>query len=82
MKITIPTYNRAFAEDVLKGLTDKKKHLSSRYFYDDEGSHIFQQIMKMPEYYLTRCEMDIFTSKTAEIALAIRSKQTGDSARM
>lgn len=67
MKITIPTYNRAFAEDVLKGLTDKKKHLSSRYFYDDEGSHIFQQIMKMPEYYPTDCEFEILSEQSEEI---------------
>ena len=67
MKITIPTYNRAFAEDVLKGLTDNKKHLSSRYFYDDEGSHIFQQIMKMPEYYPTDCEFEILSEQSEEI---------------
>ena len=67
MKITIPTYNRAFAEDVLKGLTDKKKHLSSRYFYDDEGSHIFQQIMKMPEYYPADCEFEILSEQSEEI---------------
>lgn len=67
MKMTIPTYNPAFAEDVLKGLTDKKKHLSSRYFYDDEGSRIFQQIMEMPEYYPTKCEFEILSEQSEQI---------------
>jgi len=65
--MTIPTYNPAFAEDVLKGLTDKKKHLSSRYFYDDEGSRIFQQIMEMPEYYPTKCEFEILSEQSEQI---------------
>lgn len=67
MKISTPTYNKAFAEDVLKGLTDEKKHLSSRYFYDDEGSHIFQQIMEMPEYYPTNCEFEILSEQSGKI---------------
>lgn len=48
-----------FAENVLKGLKSTPKYLSSKYFYDDKGSKIFQQIMQMPEYYLTQCEQDI-----------------------
>jgi len=67
MKTTTQTYNIAFAQDVLKGLTDEKKHLSSRYFYDDEGSHIFQQIMKMSEYYPTDCEFEILSEQSEEI---------------
>ncbi len=49
-----------FAEDVLKGLSASPKYLSSRYFYDDEGSRLFQAIMDLPEYYLTRAEMRVF----------------------
>jgi L-histidine N-alpha-methyltransferase len=49
-----------FAEDVLAGLSSTPKALSSKYFYDDEGSRLFQEIMKLPEYYLTGCEMGIF----------------------
>lgn len=67
MQTTTTTYNKAFAEDVLKGLTDTKKHLSSRYFYDDEGSHIFQQIMEMPEYYPTNCEFEILSQQSGKI---------------
>jgi L-histidine N-alpha-methyltransferase len=56
-----------FASDVLDGLSARPKHLSSKYFYDDEGSRLFQEIMKLPEYYLTRCELEIFREQTGEI---------------
>ncbi|MEZ5344495.1 MAG: L-histidine N(alpha)-methyltransferase [Pyrinomonadaceae bacterium] len=56
-----------FAEDILEGLSDTPKRLSSKYFYDDEGSRLFQQIMKLPEYYLTRSEYEIFSRQTEEI---------------
>ena len=56
-----------FAEDVLKGLSSTPKELSSKYFYDDEGSRLFQEIMKLPEYYLTGCEQEIFETQTDAI---------------
>lgn len=66
-----------FAEDVLSGLSSTPKHLSSRYFYDDEGSRLFMEIMKLPEYYLTRAEMKIFTEQTAAICDAFTSGADG-----
>ena len=59
-----------FAESVLRGLSSTPKQLSSRYFYDDEGSRLFQEIMKLPEYYPTRAEMKIFTENTRGIGEA------------
>lgn len=59
-----------FAEDVLHGLTSTPKRLSSKYFYDDEGSRLFQEIMKLPEYYPTRAEYKLFTDQTDQIANA------------
>ena len=59
-----------FAEDVLRGLSSTPKQLSSRYFYDDEGSRLFMEIMKLPEYYPTRAEMKIFTERTDAICEA------------
>jgi dimethylhistidine N-methyltransferase len=56
-----------FAEAVLRGLSSTPKELSSKYFYDDEGSRLFQEIMKLPEYYLTGCEHKIFTSQNEAI---------------
>ena len=56
-----------FAQDVFKGLSSSPKFLSSMYFYDDRGSEIFQDIMRMPEYYLTDCELEIFQNQKAHI---------------
>jgi L-histidine Nalpha-methyltransferase len=64
-----------FLDDVLTGLQSTPKHLSSKYFYDKKGDELFQKIMAMPEYYLTRCELDIFRNKTAEIADCIKAHQ-------
>ena len=60
-----------FANDVLMGLTNVNKRLSSKYFYDDNGSRIFQEIMKMPEYYLTDCEYEILSLQANQIYKAL-----------
>lgn len=65
-----------FRKDVLDGLLLPQKKLSSKYFYDKDGDRLFQQIMAMPEYYLTNCELDIFKNKTAELAKNIIADQT------
>lgn len=60
------------AEDVLEGLSATHKYLSSKYFYDDEGSRLFQKIMALPEYYLTNCEHEILRQKGNEIYRALQ----------
>ncbi|WP_312822798.1 L-histidine N(alpha)-methyltransferase [Epilithonimonas sp.] len=60
-----------FQKDILEGLSMSPKKLSSKYFYDKNGDRLFQQIMAMPEYYLTDCELDIFKNKTDRLATAI-----------
>jgi len=57
-----------FAKEVQKGLTSFPKHLSSKYFYDETGDTLFQDIMAMPEYYLTDAEFEILEQQKAEIA--------------
>jgi L-histidine Nalpha-methyltransferase len=57
-----------FAEEVLRGLSSTPKQLSSKYFYDDEGTRLFQEIMRLPEYYPTRAELKIFTEQTEKIS--------------
>jgi uncharacterized SAM-dependent methyltransferase len=52
-----------FKNEILNGLSEEPKHLLSKYFYDKKGDELFQQIMNMPEYYLTDCELEIFTRK-------------------
>jgi L-histidine Nalpha-methyltransferase len=72
---TIETkYNEQFYEDVLSGLSSSPKFLPSKYFYDAEGDAIFQQIMQLPEYYLTRSEQEIFLMQTKEMALLFLKK--------
>ena len=67
MQFSTSAERTQFAEDVLNGLSCTPKQLSSRYFYDDEGSRLFMEIMELPEYYLTRAEMKIFTEHTDAI---------------
>ena len=62
-----------FAKDVMMGFSQKPKAISSRYFYDEQGDKIFQQIMNMPEYYLTRSEYEIFSQQRKEICEAFNA---------
>ena len=48
-----------FRPDVLRGLSAAKKHLPCKYFYDEAGSALFEQITELPEYYPTRTERAI-----------------------
>lgn len=74
-KIITPV-NSQFMSDVLSGLTAKKKFLSSKYFYDEIGDGIFQQIMDMDEYYLTDAEMEILREQSQDLAAVIGAAKT------
>jgi len=52
---------------VLQGLLDARKELPSKYFYDDVGSQLFEQICELDEYYLTRTELAIMQEHMHEI---------------
>lgn len=56
-----------FAVDVRRGLTDLRKHLAPKYFYDDLGSLLFDAICFTPEYYPTRAEDEILRLHAGEI---------------
>jgi len=56
-----------FALDVLEGLSEQPKRLSSRWFYDARGSELFARIMDVPQYYPTDCEREILDRRAAEI---------------
>ncbi len=45
--------------EIIAGLTSHKKHISSKFFYDAVGSKLFEEITRLPEYYLTRTEKSI-----------------------
>lgn len=55
-------------QDVIDGLTRSPKSLPPKYFYDDRGSELFEQITELPEYYLTRTETGILKEAAAAIA--------------
>jgi len=55
-------------EDVIAGLLQTPKTLPAKYFYDDRGSKLFEQICDLPEYYLTRTETAILHEHAAIIA--------------
>ncbi|MDT0605588.1 L-histidine N(alpha)-methyltransferase [Croceitalea rosinachiae] len=74
---TIPVLNSAFEEEVYEGLMAFPKYLSSKYFYDEIGDKLFQDIMAMPEYYLTNCEFNIL-KKHKELITSIFHSE-GDS---
>jgi dimethylhistidine N-methyltransferase len=70
-KFEIPEPASPFAVDVLKGLKSTPKRISPKYFYDAEGSALFEQITDLPEYYLTRSELRILQDNAAAIAAYI-----------
>jgi dimethylhistidine N-methyltransferase len=57
-----------FARDVLEGLSARHKSIPAIYHYDAEGSRLFEQITRLPEYYLTRCENDSLRRNRGRIA--------------
>lgn len=63
--------DRQMLADVLTGLAGTPKSLPSKYFYDDTGSRIFEEITRLPEYYPTRTETAIMRTYSAQIAQAI-----------
>jgi dimethylhistidine N-methyltransferase len=61
----------AFRADVLAGLSEPQKAVPARWFYDDAGSRLFEDITQLPEYYLTRAETEILTERADEFAALI-----------
>src|SRR5947209_14381036 len=61
------TQERVLADDVLDGLTKPFKELPPKHFYDGRGSELFERICELPEYYPTRTETEILTTRASEI---------------
>src|SRR5213592_2195034 len=57
-----------FVADVVAGLSSNPRALPCKYFYDERGAALFQKICELPEYYVTRTEIDILDRHRAEIA--------------
>ena len=59
--------------EVLTGLTSRPKFIAAKYFYDERGSKLFEAITRLPEYYLTRTELELLDRHLPEIRAAIGS---------
>jgi len=64
-----------FLGDVLQGLGAARKSLNPKYFYDETGSRLFEQITELPEYYITRTETRLMQEIAAEIGKACEHTQ-------
>lgn len=58
-----------FGHAVREGLSRQDKRLPSQFFYDTEGSRLFEEICELPEYYLTRAETEILERAAPELAV-------------
>ena len=67
--VAVPPY----VDEVMNGLMARRKTLPCKLFYDDRGSALFEEITRLPEYYLTRIELEILRDRGKEIALAAGS---------
>lgn len=63
-----------FARHVFIGLNKSPKKMSSKYFYDETGSKIYEEIMNLPEYYLVRSEKEILTYFATDIGNLMEGK--------
>jgi dimethylhistidine N-methyltransferase len=57
-----------FLTDVVAGLSSNPRTIPCKYFYDERGAALFQKICELPEYYVTRTEIDILDRHRADIA--------------
>lgn len=63
--------DRAFRADVLTGLSEPQKAVPARWFYDERGSELFEEITRLPEYYPTRAETEILEAQGEEFAALV-----------
>ncbi len=60
-----------FLSEVIAGLSRRPRTLPCKFFYDQRGSELFQQICELPEYYITRTELSILKDKGSSMARAL-----------
>lgn len=65
---TLPTLR----DDVRRGFAARPRRLPAKYFYDEHGSALFEQICDTPEYYLTRCEHALLREHAVDVVRAVR----------
>ena len=70
-RLSAVTPGNGFLDEVVSGLSASPKTLPAKYFYDAEGSRLFEAICELPEYYLTRTETALLRQIAPEIAARI-----------
>lgn len=65
-----------FLDDVVRGLSAEPKAIPSRYFYDEKGDKLFQQIMNLEEYYLPKAELEILNHQTGRMIRDLNLKES------
>ena len=68
VRLTLVARADSLRADVRTGLTRSPKELPPKWFYDERGSALFDEITRLPEYYLTRAERTILAERAEEIA--------------
>jgi len=63
------------AEEIRAGLTARPRSLPSKYFYDDRGSGLFEDITRLPEYYLTRTEERLLAGIAGDVVARVRPSE-------
>src|SRR5487761_58528 len=63
---------RGMATEVRRGLVRRRREVPSKYLYDERGCQLFDEITRLPEYYLTRAETEILRASSDEIAAIVR----------
>jgi dimethylhistidine N-methyltransferase len=66
-----PAPHETFSHSLIAGLTRTPKKIACKYFYDEAGSHLFERICGLPEYYQARTEVALLLRHAAEIAQLI-----------
>jgi L-histidine Nalpha-methyltransferase len=69
---TVRRSRQQMLRDVRQGLSKSPKQLSPKYFYDERGSELFEEITQLPEYYLTRAERSLLEQKIGAIVSVVR----------
>ena len=57
--------------EIIAGLSARQKSLSPRFFYDEKGSQLFDDICEQPEYYVKRAELEIMETHAADMAAQV-----------
>jgi len=61
-----------FCDEILRGLAQSPKRIAPKFFYDETGCQLFEEICRLDEYYLTRTEISILRENATEICQALR----------